>query len=144
MSTLRRGLALLAGLLVVAACQGGTAEIPAAVCVGEATTYFDWLNGDLLPDVPDEIVEPADPTGDLLEDIQEAGVLRIATEANYEPQSFRDPDGNWVGFDIDVGDGDRRGPGRRARVPAPGLGHHHRRQLGGALGRQRRFDDDHD
>jgi polar amino acid transport system substrate-binding protein len=103
MRNLRRGSALLAGLLFVAACSGGTAEVPAAVCVGEATTYLDWLNGDLQPDVPDEIVQPADPSGDLLEQIQEAGVLRIATDANYEPQSFRDPDGNWVGFDIDVG-----------------------------------------
>jgi polar amino acid transport system substrate-binding protein len=32
-----------------------------------------------------------------------AGVIRISTDANYEPQSFRDPDGSWRGFDIDVG-----------------------------------------
>ncbi|HEY7450891.1 MAG TPA: transporter substrate-binding domain-containing protein [Candidatus Limnocylindria bacterium] len=102
MSTIRRGSVLVAGLVFVAACTGGTAEIPAAVCVGEATTYLDWLNGDLQPDVQDAI-EEADPAGDLLETIQEAGVIRIATDANYEPQSFRDPDGNWVGFDIDVG-----------------------------------------
>jgi polar amino acid transport system substrate-binding protein len=102
MRNLRRGSALLAGLLFVAACSGGAAEVPATVCVGEATTYLDWLNGDLQPDVHDEISE-ADPAGDLLEQIQEAGVIHIATDANYEPQSFRDPDGNWVGFDIDVG-----------------------------------------
>ena len=47
--------------------------------------------------------EQADAAGDLLETIQDAGVIRISTDANYEPQSFRDPDGNWVGFDIDVG-----------------------------------------
>jgi polar amino acid transport system substrate-binding protein len=102
MSTIRRGSVLVAGLVFVAACSGGSAEVPATVCVGEATTYLDWLNGDLQPDVPDAI-EEADPAGDLLEAVQEAGVLRIATDANYEPQSFRDPDGNWVGFDIDVG-----------------------------------------
>jgi polar amino acid transport system substrate-binding protein len=102
MSTIRRGSVLVAGLVFVAACTGGTAEIPAAVCVGEATTYLDWLNGDLQPDEHDAI-EEADPAGDLLETIQEAGVIRIATDANYEPQSFRDPEGNWVGFDIDVG-----------------------------------------
>lgn len=103
MSTIRRGAALLAGLLILAACSGGTAEVPAVVCVGEATTYLDWLNGDFQPDVQDAVEEPADTAGDLLETIQEAGVIRIATDANYEPQSFRDPDGNWVGFDIDMG-----------------------------------------
>lgn len=102
MSTFRRSAALLGGALILAACQG-TSEVPAVVCVGEATTYLDWLNGDFLPDVQDPIEEPADTAGDLLETIQEAGVIRIATDANYEPQSFRDPDGNWVGFDIDMG-----------------------------------------
>jgi polar amino acid transport system substrate-binding protein len=102
MTTKRRGAALLAGLLLIAACQQA-AEVPAVVCVGEATTYFDWLNGDLQPDVQDAIEEPADTSGDLLETVQGNGVLRISTEANYEPQSFREPDGSWVGFDIDVG-----------------------------------------
>ena len=101
MSTTRRGAALLAGLLFVAACEQAAA-IPAAVCVGEATTYLDWLNGDFLPDVQDPIEEAA-AAGDLLETVQEAGVLRISTDANYEPQSFRESDGSWVGFDIDVG-----------------------------------------
>jgi polar amino acid transport system substrate-binding protein len=103
MSTLRRGSALLAGLLVVAACTGGTTEIPATVCVGEATTYLDWLTGSEDAPTEHDPVEEADAAGDLLETIQEAGVIRISTDANYEPQSFRDPDGNWVGFDIDVG-----------------------------------------
>jgi polar amino acid transport system substrate-binding protein len=101
MTTFRRGAAVLGGLLLVAACQQA-GDVPATVCVGEATTYFDWLNGDLLPDVQDTPQE-ADAAGDLLESVQEAGVLRISTDANYEPQSFREPDGSWVGFDIDVG-----------------------------------------
>ena len=103
MTTIRRGAALLGGLLLVAACSGGTTEIPATVCVGEATTYFYWLTGS--PDSPtdmDPVEEPASTEGDLLETIQQAGVLRVATEANYEPQSFRNPDGTWAGFDIDV------------------------------------------
>ena len=98
-----RSLAVLpATLLVLGACQGGGAEITNAVCVGEATTYFDWLNGDFQPDEQDAIEQPADTSGDLLETIQEAGVLRVATDANYEPQSFRNPDDSWAGFDIDV------------------------------------------
>jgi polar amino acid transport system substrate-binding protein len=86
-----------------AATQSPVAEIPNVVCVGEATTYLDWLNGDLQPDEQDPIEEPADTTGDLLESVQESGVLRISSDANYEPQSFRNPDGSWVGFDVDVG-----------------------------------------
>jgi polar amino acid transport system substrate-binding protein len=103
MSTLRRGTALVAGMLVVAACSGGTGDIPATVCAGDATTYFYWLTD--APDSPtdmDPVEEPASTDGDLLETIQENGVLRVATDANYEPQSFREPDGSWVGFDIDV------------------------------------------
>ena len=33
----------------------------------------------------------------------ENGVLRVSTDKDYAPQSFREPDGSWVGFDIDVG-----------------------------------------
>lgn len=102
MSTKRRGAALLAGVLFLAACQQAAA-VPAVVCVAEATTYLDWLNGDFQPDVQGTIEEPADTSGDLLETIQETGVLRISTDANYEPQSFLQPDGTFIGFDIDVG-----------------------------------------
>ncbi len=123
MNHLRLGVTLLASLMLVAACtpagsgsaspssaasdlaspSSATADIPAVVCVGEATTYLDWLNGDLQPDVQDAITEPADTTGDLLATIEANGVVRISTDSNYEPQSFREPDGSWVGFDIDVG-----------------------------------------
>lgn len=125
MKAMRHSAPLFAGLLLLAACQAGgspsagesaaestaesarasaaTADIPAVVCVGEATTYLDWLNGDLQPDVQDTITEPADTSGDLLETILANNKLRISTDSNYEPQSFREPDGSWVGFDIDVG-----------------------------------------
>ena len=123
MDKMRRLAVVPIAMLVLAACQSGTGDSPSAeestaasgsagpttvdipnvVCVGEATTYLDWLNGDLQPDVQDPIEEPADTTGDLLETVMANGVLRISTEANYEPQSFREPDGSWVGFDIDVG-----------------------------------------
>lgn len=120
MEKLRHVAVLVMAALVLAACSTGgasptgsageesmaespaTADIPNVVCVGEATTYLDWLNGDLQPDVQDTITDPGDSSGDLLESIQEAGVLRVATDANYEPQSFRNPDGSWAGFDIDV------------------------------------------
>ena len=125
MDKMRRLAVLPIAMLVLAACQpqaGGESasesasesepatspseaaiDIPTLVCVGEATTYLDWLNGDLEPDVQDPIEDPGDSAGDLLETVMENGVLRISTDANYEPQSFREPDGSWVGFDIDVG-----------------------------------------
>jgi len=102
MSTIRRGSALLGGLLILAACLSA-GDVPAAVCVGEATTYFAYLTAsEDQPDAQDQI-EEAEAAGDLLEAVQEAGVLRISTDANYEPQSFREADGSWVGFDIVVG-----------------------------------------
>jgi polar amino acid transport system substrate-binding protein len=105
--------------LVIAACTGpgaspsGTgmaaspsapvADIPNIVCVGEATTYQEWLEGVFEPDEQDPIEEPADTAGDLLETIRQRGTLRISTDADYAPQSFLEPDGTFVGFDVDVG-----------------------------------------
>lgn len=40
--------------------------------------------------------------GDLLSDIEERGVVRVSTDPNYEPQSFLDENGEFVGFDVDV------------------------------------------
>ena len=102
MNKWRRFVGLPIATLVLAACQGGAAEITNVVCVGEATTYLDWLNGDFQPDEQDAIAE-ADEAGDLLETVRERGTLLISTDANYEPQSFLQPDGTFVGFDIDVG-----------------------------------------
>lgn len=46
---------------------------------------------------------PAEPAGDLLAHIREAGVLRVATDADYPPQSsLNKATGRWKGFDIDV------------------------------------------
>jgi polar amino acid transport system substrate-binding protein len=38
-----------------------------------------------------------------LDDIVSAGVIRIGINPNFPPMSSRGPDGNWQGFDIDVG-----------------------------------------
>lgn len=39
---------------------------------------------------------------DLLSQIEERGTIRVSTDANYEPQSFLDENGEFVGFDVDV------------------------------------------
>jgi polar amino acid transport system substrate-binding protein len=40
--------------------------------------------------------------GDLLSEIEDRGVIRVSTDPNYEPQSFLDENGEFVGFDVDV------------------------------------------
>jgi polar amino acid transport system substrate-binding protein len=40
---------------------------------------------------------------DLLSDVRKRGKLLISTDANYEPLSYRNADGTWRGFDVDVG-----------------------------------------
>jgi len=42
-------------------------------------------------------------SNNLLEVVKHRGQLIIATDADYKPQSYRNPDGTWVGFDVDVG-----------------------------------------
>jgi polar amino acid transport system substrate-binding protein len=112
---MRRLVILPIAALVLAACQGGgsgdspgesagTADITNVVCVGEATTYLDWLEGSLSISEADPIEEPAE-TGnpdDLLAIIQERGEILVSTDPNYAPQSFLESDGTFVGFDIDV------------------------------------------
>lgn len=39
---------------------------------------------------------------DQLNAIKEAGVVRVSTDPNYEPQSFLDENGDFTGFDVDV------------------------------------------
>ncbi len=42
-------------------------------------------------------------SGDLLDTVKKRGKLIISTDANYKPQSFKNPDGTFEGFDVDVG-----------------------------------------
>lgn len=44
-------------------------------------------------------------TTDLLDKIQEAGVLVVGTEGTYSPNSYHDENGDLVGFDVDVARG---------------------------------------
>lgn len=120
MSNIRHKASLLlaAGALVLVSCSSA-ANVPAVVCVGEATTYLDWLNGDFLPDVQGEITQPSDTAGDLLGIIQERGEIVVSSDPNYEPQSFLDTDGNLIGFDIDVAKAIAEGLGVDIRFETP-------------------------
>lgn len=102
---------------LVAACgQGGTAEAPAGdeAAPADESTDTDAQDEAAEPAVEDaeapEGEEPAAeedaaaPEGeaDLLSAVQERGTLLVATDSNYAPQSFKNPDDTWEGFDIDV------------------------------------------
>jgi len=40
---------------------------------------------------------------DLLSDVRRRGKLLISADGNYQPLSYKNPDGSWHGFDIEVG-----------------------------------------
>jgi polar amino acid transport system substrate-binding protein len=42
------------------------------------------------------------PSYDLLTAVKQRGTIIVATDTNYKPQSYRNNDGTWVGFDVDV------------------------------------------
>jgi polar amino acid transport system substrate-binding protein len=87
MVKMRRLAVLPIAVLVLAACQGaGTGSSPAASDGGDG-------GGTACDDAPAE---------DMLATICEAGVIRVATDPAYPPQSELLPDGSYEGFDIDV------------------------------------------
>jgi len=50
-----------------------------------------------------ESAAPVAPAADdALAEIMANGAIRVSTDANYEPQSFLNPQGEFIGFDIDV------------------------------------------
>jgi len=61
---------------------------------------LEWYGIDIttLIKPEDAPLEPA--TMDLLDEIMEAGVLRVSTDPNYAPQSFLNADGELDGFDV--------------------------------------------
>ncbi len=82
MKGLFRILALLVLVISLAAC----------VQVAPPATPADTADGG----------DTAAPADDLLADIMDRGSIRISTDPNYEPQSFLNSDGEFVGFDVDV------------------------------------------
>jgi polar amino acid transport system substrate-binding protein len=121
---------VLLALLALAACgQGGTTTAPPATQAPQATAAAEQPTAAApAPQATTAAEQPttaaAQPTtaaeqpttaaeqptaaaapagGDLLADVKKRGKLLIATDANYKPQSFKNADGTWDGFDIAVG-----------------------------------------
>jgi polar amino acid transport system substrate-binding protein len=88
---------LLLALLALAACGTGGAGGAAATTAPQAT------QAPAPTAMAEAATAPAAGGGDLLAEVKQRGKLLIATDANYKPQSFKNPDGSFEGFDIDVG-----------------------------------------
>src|SRR5690349_15616410 len=105
--------AVLALLLLAACGQGGTgaaatalpeaqAPQPTAMAQATAATAPTAMADAAAPTAMADAATAPAAGGDLLADIKKRGKLLVATDANYKPASFKNPDGSFEGFDIDV------------------------------------------
>lgn len=90
---------LLFSLCLLAGACGNEAIAPAPTSQPTALEITPVDSNGLSPTGDKESDTEADA---LLEAVHERGVLRVATESNYPPQSQLNPDGTWEGFDIEV------------------------------------------
>lgn len=104
METIRRIVILPIAMLVLAACQGPAGESPTESAVESATGSAAASESAAATESASAETTGCDAaTGDdLLAQICEAGVIRVATDPAYPPQSELLPDGTFEGFDIDV------------------------------------------
>jgi L-cystine transport system substrate-binding protein len=63
--------------------------------------------------------------GNLLQEIEDRGVLRAATDPAYPPQSFLNDQGEYEGFDIDVTEEIAKRMGVEVQWVTPPLGRYH-------------------
>jgi len=90
--------------LAVAACTDSSGSTAGASSPSAATSMAPESMGpeSMGPESPG--TESAAPiAGGLLEQVLEAGVIRMSTDPEYPPQSSLAADGTYEGFDIDVG-----------------------------------------
>jgi polar amino acid transport system substrate-binding protein len=73
-----------------------------AVCASTALVSACAGGGQSAQSSATEAPTTAPVGGNLLEEVKRRGILMVSTDANYKPQSYRNADGSWVGFDIDV------------------------------------------
>jgi polar amino acid transport system substrate-binding protein len=82
--TVSRFISIAACIAAIAASSCGNGDTKTASSMPSASASFATVGGNLL------------------EDVKRRGVLVVSTDADYKPQSYRNPDGSWVGFDVDV------------------------------------------
>ena len=94
----------------------GAVALIATACSGTAATPAPTIPPTTAPTTAPTTVASTAPTtaassapasvapiaGGLLEKVMKAGVLTVSTDPNYAPQSVKNPDNTFSGFDIDV------------------------------------------
>lgn len=73
-----------------------------AACIGAALAA-GCGNGGNQASLQATAAPIASRSGSLLDTVKRRGTLLISTDADYKPQSYRNADGTWLGFDVDVG-----------------------------------------
>jgi polar amino acid transport system substrate-binding protein len=89
--------ALLATLFLLVACRTGGDAIGSPADPGATTGEGSPIDVATAP-------APGGDPNDMLARIKAAGVIRVAVDPNFPPQSELLPDGTFEGFDIDVAD----------------------------------------
>ena len=103
MTQTRRFVLIPVALLMAAACAGGGGgSTPSAAGSAGSGTSASASPADGPSDSASPSGSAAGDPNDLLARVREAGVLKVSTDANYEPQSKQNADGSWEGFDVDV------------------------------------------
>jgi polar amino acid transport system substrate-binding protein len=111
--SLRGRLSLLgAAAIVVSACSGASATpspsaaAPTAAAVASVAPSVASVAPSMAASpssaAPSAAASASPIPGGLLDKVLKAGVLTVSTDPNYAPQSVKNPDGSFSGFDIDV------------------------------------------
>jgi polar amino acid transport system substrate-binding protein len=105
--SLRGRLSLLgAAAIMVSACTGGGATPAPTTAPTPAPTAAPSMAESMAPSEaaasPSAAASATPIPGGLLDKVLKAGVLTVSTDPNYAPQSVKNPDGTFSGFDIDV------------------------------------------
>jgi len=99
---LRRLVFLIAAALLLAACAGDSAEPVASTIADDTAESTDSASDDEeAMDDEEEEVELTQSTS-VLDQVMEAGVVRVGVRNDNPPVSFIDDSGDWVGFDLEL------------------------------------------
>lgn len=90
---------LIAGSLLAAACTGSATSPPSNA---PSAAPPSAAGASAAPAVSASAAAATPIPGGLLDKVLKAGVLVVSTDPNDAPQAFQNPDGTFVGFDIDV------------------------------------------
>ena len=102
MDKMRRLAILPIAMLILAACQGGSGESASEAATESAAASQPAESEPAATGGTGEAGCDSASGDDMLAQICEAGVILVATDPAYPPQSELLPDGTYEGFDIDV------------------------------------------